>query len=153
MLLCQTCQFLSYCRKLTCPIVTDQEMSNELFIRSIRQHAYQLRIPSRRWPDVLGDWLRDYPGRFVDALGQVQELDLSSIEYPDGLETEDSPHARWCHDFCNTPCLQGVRPFVRKDARERVRTVATLMPATFPVRASTWLVVPANDNETPKGEN
>lgn len=149
MLYCQDCRFLSYCRKLKCPIATDLEIADGCFIRAVRAHAYDLGIPNRRWPDTLSDWLRDYPGRFVDALGQIQSLDLSHLEYPEGEEKDEVPYARWYQDFCNTPCPPDVTPFVRKEAWERVRIIATLLRATYPVRASTWGKIPANDNRPP----
>lgn len=149
MIFCQECRFLGYCRKLQCKIVTNTEIADERFIRAIRQHAYELKIPGRRWPDVLSNWLRDYPGRFFDALGQIKELDLIHIEYPEGQETDEAPYARWYQEFCNTPCPKGTTPFVRREARERVRIVATLLRARYPVRASTWGKVAANDNRSP----
>lgn len=150
MLYCQTCQFLGCCRKPKCPIVTDLEIANERFIRCVRATALDQSIASRAWVETLYDWLRDYSGCFADTRGRLVELDMSHLEYPEGEEKDEAPYARWYHDFCNTPCPPNVTPFVRKEAWERVRIVATLLRATYPVRASTWGKVPANDNRPPK---
>lgn len=142
MRLCRECQFRGYCRKLRCPIATDLEIADDRFIRAVRSHAFDLHIPNRQWPDTLGNWLRDYPGQFVDSLGQVRELHLSALEYPEGKENDDPPYARWYGVFCNTRCLPGRLPRIRKEAWERVRIVATLLRAKHPVRASHWVIVP-----------
>ena len=130
-------------------IATDRELGNHRFIRSVRATALSLSIPSRKWPDALADWLRDHRGCFIDDHGRVFELDLSHLEYPEGQEKEEAPFARWYQDFCNTPCRPGTTPFVRREAKERVHIVATLLRAKYPVRASTWGKVAANDNRSP----
>lgn len=131
-------------------IISDRELSDTAFIRSVRSHAFDLRIPNRQWPDALSNFLRDYHGDIVDALGRIVELDMSHLESPEGQETDEAPYARWYQDFCNTPCPPNVTPFVRKEAWERVRIIATLLRATYPVRAATWGNIPANDNRPPK---
>lgn len=129
-----------------CRLVDDNELQNSKFVAAVRETALQLRIPQRRWPDTLSDWYRDCTCDIVDAFGRIVDLDMSHLEYPEGEETDEAPYARWYQDFCNTPCPPSVTPFVRKEAWERVRIIATLLRATYPVRASTWGKIPANDN-------
>lgn len=147
---CPVCQMAGQCKKRISRVVSDAELRDPQFVRAVRTAAHDQSIASRVWVDTLYDWLRDYAGCFVDTRGQLAELDMSHLEYADGEEKDEAPYARWYQDFCNTPCPPDVTPFVRKEAWERVRIIATLLRATYPVRASTWGKAPANDNRPPK---
>ena len=146
---CLSCQLVGYCHRVVTIVATDDEIKDGEFIKAVRDTAFDQQISNRGWVDALCNWLRDYPGCFKDEYGRLIDLDMSYFEYPDGEEKDDVAYARWFHDFCNTPCPPGSRTFVRKEARERVRIVATLLRATYPVRAQTWGQIPANDNRAP----
>ena len=149
-MLCMNCFVQGFCLSKRTQIVTNTEIRDPQFVRAVRATARDQCVASRAWVDSLYDWLRDYPGCFVDKRGQRTELEMVHLEYADGAEKEEAPHARWYQDFCNTPCPPDVTPFVRKEAWERVRIIATLLRATYPVRAATWGEVPANDNRPPE---
>ncbi|GFE65548.1 hypothetical protein [Litoreibacter roseus] len=143
---CELCNLLGYCSRIRTRIATDAELSNPEFICSVRWMAYHENIPRRAWPDHLADILRDYKGVFVDGRDEVVELKTDALEYEEGLEGSEPPHAEWYRDFCNTPCAEGAKPFVREAAWERARILATLLRAKYPIRTFTWQLDVANEN-------
>jgi hypothetical protein len=123
---------------LTVTLVSDRDILNPAFIHDVRVFAHQLGISRDGWRDYLVNSLRDYPGRIVDASGQDVELDTEVFEQPNIRD--------WFRDICCTlPAPNGAR-YIRREARERFRVMATILKAKFPNEALLWGIRPANDN-------
>lgn len=139
MRLCCACLALGYCARLSCRIVSDDELANPEFIRDVKMTAYDLRVSCDEWLEYLTRLYRDYRGRIVDQAGREILLDMEEFERPN--------IRYWFRDFCGRPCPTHVTPRLRREARERVRILATLLRAVFPDKAQFWGVRPANDND------
>lgn len=137
--LCVQCYSSGYCRNLTARIVSDRELANPLFVAHVRQTANELGIEASEWLEAIYDMYCEYRGCIVDAMGREIFLDLEPFEVPFIRE--------WCRDWACKTAKNGVRPRVRKESRERIRVLATILRARFPERAMMWGVVAANDNE------
>ena len=137
MQLCSLCLRLGYCRKLTSFLVSDAELSNPNFVADLRRYTASLDIDPGEWHDALTDKYRDYPGRIIGPDGQEVMLDMEQFELP---------HIReWFRDYVCNPCPPGKTPRLRRENKERVRILATIMRAVAPMEALTWGA--ANDNE------
>lgn len=136
--LCARCFTEGHCRYLTVSLVTDDQLDDGEFIRDVRAHAHAMRITRDHWLSFLTDAYRDYPGQVFDAEGEPVFLDMSVFEV-EGI-------AYWFRDFANTPCPPNVLPYVRVEARERVRVFATILKLLDPVPARLWGVRAANDS-------
>ena len=144
MIRCTDCIFSGYCRKRRSSLVNDGELRNPEFIRDVRAKANSLNICSDHWLEFLTGLYRDYPGWIMDAGGDEVFLDMEEFELPN-IKV-------WFQEFCCTPCPPHVQPRVRVEARERVRALATILRACFPVEAYFWGRRPANDNAPDDGE-
>ncbi len=142
MLFCIACRFLNYCQKISTPLVTDSELGDPEFVRGVRATAFDEGVAPDAWLEHVSDLYRDYPGWIVGSKQTEAFLNMGVFE---------RPHIReWFRDFCCTACPADARPRVRKEARERVRVLATILRATYPVRAQTWGLPVANDNRAPE---
>lgn len=141
---CYRCLGLGYCPKIRTLIVSDLELSNPEFLRSVRLTAYRHNISSYQWLDEVYSLYRDYHGWICDERGQEVLLDLEVFETPN-IRT-------WFRDFCCRPLPEGSMPRVRGESKERVRVLATILRARFPVSAATWGVWVANDNRPPNSK-
>lgn len=113
---CSLCIIENTCTQTR--LVTDRELSDPAFIRRLRDACYRLNISSYQWLDFLTDLYRDLRGCIVDEWGRTVFLDMEVFEVP---------HIRdWFRDFCCTPCPPHITPYVRGEAKERVRIVATI---------------------------
>ena len=139
MSLCPACLLSGYCRRFNVRIVSDMELDNPEFIRDVRRAALEQGKTCDEWLEHMTNLYRDYPGRIVDSGGAEVWLDMSDFER--------SKIRYWFRDFCCTPCPTDVSPRVRREARERVRVLATILRAADPVAAQLWGVRAANDNE------
>jgi len=136
--LCAPCFLQGYCSRLIARPVTGAELRNGEFVRDLRLYASQLRIACDRWTNYLIDAYRDHPGIIVTSSGAEIELDTSVF---------DNPHQRyWFRDFCK-PVPAGVIPHIRREARERVRVMATILRAIDPRGTALWGIRAANDVE------
>ena len=142
MFLCFDCSFNGYCRKRETKEETTEELRSGGFVRQVRQTALDLNIESANWHEALCDMYRDYPGRIVNASGEEVFLDMEVFETPN-IRT-------WFRDFCCRPCPDSTSPRIRQESQERVRVLATILRASFPVKAATWDMKTANDNRPPK---
>ena len=143
--LCSECRLNGYCRRIVAPVVSDDQLKSPEYIRDLRNFAASRGVTAESWLDHLADLYRDYPGWIIGPDGQEELLDLEQFE---------RPHIReWFRDFCNGVCPPDVTPRVRVEARERVRILATILAARYPVDAMLWGVRPANDNRAPVADN
>jgi len=147
-MLCGQCLLLGFCRRLQSYKVTEREIDARQFVMDLKRHARDLAIPSDSWAEYLIGRYRDYPGIIVDAAGREIELDtevfaLPSIKY-------------WFREFIGKEPLPLMATHVRREARERVIVMASILRAWEPVKANLWgkeiandhrpLPVPANSN-------
>ena len=135
--LCAQCFTEGFCRYMRVRLVTDDEIANPEFVRDVRAAAYAMRRTRDGWLEFLADAYRDYPGSVVDDDGEPVFLDMSVFESL-GIRY-------WFRDFANTPCPPGIIPFVKGEARERVRVFATILKLLDPAPARMWGVRAAND--------
>lgn len=118
---CALCIIEDRCERT--PLVTDRELTDPAFIRSLRDLCTSLNVSSYQWLDFLTDLYRDYRGCIVDEAGRTVLLDMEVFEVP---------HIRdWFRDFCCTPCPPHITPYVRGEAKERVRILATILRARW----------------------
>ena len=78
--LCPFCLSLGYCRRMSAPVVTDDELANPAFLRDGRAFAYRLGNSPDGWRDFLIDAYRDYRGWIVDPAGEEVFLDTEVLE-------------------------------------------------------------------------
>ena len=76
-------------------------------------------------------------GDVVDEDGREVPLDLEELEVPN--------LRFWMRDYACAPCRPGLRPRLRREARERMRVIATILRALDPLGATLWGVAVAND--------
>ena len=138
MLLCSKCIAHGYCARIVNFLVSDDELSNRFFVADVRKTTSRLNLSASEWMEFVHDIYRDYIGTIVDQSGREVFVDTTHFDFP---------HAReWFRDWVCTPprSNNGVR--LRREARERVRALATIVRASYPERAITWGLRPANDN-------
>ena len=141
MALCTQCITQGFCIKLNAKLITDKELSNPDMIRDIRSYAYGLNIPYTAWHEHIANLYRDYRGWIAGPDGKEVLLDT------DVFETGNIQY--WFRAFCCTPVSDDITPYVRSEARERVRVLATILRAYDPGAALMWGVRAVNDNEKP----
>lgn len=137
-MVCFNCLPDGVCHNQQTVLVSDEELSKPAFIRDLRNFTHDLRISSYHWHDFLCDLYRDYPGCIIDDNGQEIFLDMHVFEVPSIRD--------WFRDFCCKPVPANITPYVRGEARERVRVMGTILQASFPRRSLLWGLRVANDN-------
>ena len=137
-MVCFDCLPDGICRNERTALVSDKALSTPEFIRDLRSFAYGLKVSSYHWHDVLCDLYRDYPGCIINENGEEVFLDMHVFEMPTIRD--------WFRDFCCTPVPATITPYVRGEARERARILATILKASYPKDAMMWGVRAANDN-------
>jgi hypothetical protein len=137
---CTRCTAQQYCQRLSVPLFTDAELSARYFQTDFKAFlvAYTFRhhIRFSQWPDHLIGLYRDYRGWIRGADGDEHFLDLGVFE--------DEHIREWFRDYIQ-PVPEGVTPRLRGETKERVRALATIMRAHFPVEALMWGLRPDND--------
>ena len=136
-MLCGQCLLIGYCRRLRSRKVTEREIDDRLFVADLKHHARSLNVSFDGWAEYLIGLYRDYPGSIVDCSGQPVELDTetlagASIKY-------------WFREFIGREPVPVTVSHIRREARERVIVMASILKAHQPVRASLWGKVIAND--------
>ena len=140
-MLCIRCLRLGYCRNKFARVVSDEELRNPRFIDDARRTiGDRLRAAPEQSDviDVLMSLYRDYSGRIVDARGVEVFLDT------DALESEQA--RAWLRAFHRADAPRRRAAYLRPEARERFRIVASIIRAAFPDAAMMWGVRPVNDN-------
>lgn len=132
-------QSFQYCNGLSVGLVSDLELSNPDFIRDVRAFCFELDVSSYHWHDHVIDLYRDYRGTVLDEDGT--EVNLNTCVF------EIASIRDWFRDFCCTACPDHITPYVRGEAKERVRVLATILRAVYPAQSLLWGVRPANDNQ------
>ncbi|MFC3051795.1 hypothetical protein [Kordiimonas pumila] len=141
MALCTQCITIGYCTKRKVQLLTDKELANPYMIRDIRAYAYTLNIPYTGWHEYAVNLYRDFRGWIAGPDGKEVLLDTEVFE------TGNIQY--WFRAFCCTPISDDITPYVRGEARERVRVLATILRANNSKAALMWGVRAANDNEKP----
>ena len=142
--LCLPCALQGYCQKEATPTLTDKDLAKPNVIRGIRWSAFLKKINTRDWLDFATDLNRDYLGWYVDPTTKREVfIDMDPLE--------DAPY-EWWRDFCNRPCSPLVIPHVRLEAWERVRSLGSILRASYPSEAFWWFHHPANLNRPPRGD-
>ena len=139
--LCNQCLGLGYCRDLRTRLVSDRKLDDPEFIRDVRAYARAMNLSRDRWLPWLEDAYRDYPGVIVDANGDPVSLDFSVFE--------TASIRYWFRDLIERETPAHIRPRLRREARERVRILATLLRSVDPVGTCLWGVRTANDHDHP----
>lgn len=134
--LCAECYLGGFCRRLTSRQVEDRDLA-PAYVADVRRFMQSLGLSRDAWKPFLIDGYADYPGRIVDARGKEAFLDTSvfdarSIRY-------------WFRDLLR-PLPKGVRPRLKRTARERFKVTASILKALYPVPALSWGKDIANDD-------
>ncbi|MCI4663728.1 MAG: hypothetical protein MRY74_03310, partial [Neomegalonema sp.] len=138
-MLCNQCVVGEVCRCRSAWLVSDAELSNPEFIRDVRAFAHALGVAPDAWRDYLSNLYRDYPGAILMRAGVEIFLDMSEFERP-------NIHS-WFDHFCCAPCPDHVTPYLRQEAWERGRVLATILRARFPEKAAFWGLAGLADND------
>ncbi len=135
-LACIECRILGYCHRKTVRVVTDQELSDPVFLKRVRGTAKALDYSPSEWAEKLSNFYRDFDGAIVNQNNEEIFLDMEVFE---------TEHIReWFRDWVNKPIPPDVRPRLRPESKERIRILATILRARFPFDSIRWLA--ANDN-------
>lgn len=160
MSLCTACVIYGFCRKKYSPIVIDAELNNPVFVGNVRQHCYKLtkqhQLTPSKWHNFVIDLLRDAKVTIIDRKGLETLIDISVFEASDiqiDTDTEHQVRERirgWFKATCCTPIHSYNQLHVRREARPRFITLASVICAAFPDDAITWpRILAANDNLNP----
>lgn len=156
------CKIDGFCPLLFTRLVSDKELANPKFIRDVRNFIYSLGLSPKECKQYLTDEYAAFRGVIIDRCGCVIQLDLEIFEVDEDTlfkpsEEKDSAHevtlqnnryTNWFEEWCCTPCPEDVEPRVHKEARERVRVLATILRSRNEGASLRWgKEPPANDNE------
>lgn len=154
---CKDCYLSSHCVGYAVPIVNDAEIGDWKFVRAIREFISSVYITPSKWLEAVHDLNRDLKVGILDQQGFCIDLDMSPLE----TDPEDQDLLEVCmseerfRDYFRSlrrPMKEGLRPYVRKEAWERFRIIATLLIAWNP--HIDWpRILPANDNISAANDN
>ena len=142
-------------KRVKCPLVNDAELSHPPFIRAIRTAAYEEGVEAGDWLEHLYNLLRDAESIIDRGNGPVDitlnEFEASDRDFDTDAYKRTYERMRdWFGSNCCSPVDPDKRAFVRPEARERFRILATILCAYYPERARGWpRIIPANDNDLP----
>lgn len=138
-------------------IVNDAEIANPDMVRSIRNFCAAIDVPAGQMLDYLADTYRDLGADVIGDHGLPIFLDLTPLETdPDDLDLlvhcKRAERIRDWFRTMTTPVPEHVTPYVRGEAKERFRILATIIIASNPDIA--WpRILPANDNTFAANDN
>lgn len=154
---CQPCYLVGFCQRRCVAIVNDAEISNPNFVRAVRNHCAALNVPAGKMLDYLADAYRDLDAEITDINGKVIFLDFSPLETdPDDADIlVHCPRGERLRDWFRTMTTtvpDNVTPYIRGEAKERFRVLATIIIAANP--DVDWpRIIPANDNFQAANDN
>lgn len=137
-------------------LVTNREMDNSAwvydFLTFVRVLCVRENVTPTMFISFIADQYRDLECSIVDEQGNEIFLDFSAFEVPEETLLANDDRAEraierlreWIEDRFYAPCTP--RPHIRKEARERVQVIATIIRAAYPYEALMWGRRPANDN-------
>lgn len=132
MSICNACLPQNYCSALGVPLTTNEQINNSLFICDVRVHAFNMKIPSRRWQPMFADI-------YMNMIGRVRAGDFDHDEHSLNMEVLEGEHVRyWFRDTYNRLPASELHCRVRDEARERFRVTSTLLRSLYPVAAMHW---------------
>lgn len=140
-MVCTKCLRLGFCRRNTVRVVSDAELAQAAFIEDA-QVSIGARLRSSpdniEHIDYLTDLYRDFRGRVIGPDGGEVSLDTELLEG----ETARS----WLREFIRPRGPRERAAYLRSQAKERFRVVATIIRAAFPDDAMMWGVRASNEN-------
>lgn len=147
---CQPCFLNGFCQRRSVPIVDDVEIGNPELVRAVRNFCAELNVPAGQMLDYLADRYRDLDAEIINAHGSAIFLDFSPLETdPDDADIlVHCPRGERLRDWFRTMTTtvpDNVTPYIRGEAKERFRVLATIIIAANP--DVDWpRIIPANDN-------
>lgn len=141
MIFCTRCNQQGYCSRISSRIFGDEVFSNRYWLVDFKcflnGYSFRQKLMPGDWHDHIADLYCNYKGWISGPSGEEVFLDTQVFEVA---------HIReWFRDFIQ-PVREGTTPRLRREARERVRVLATIMRAFYPEEAMMWGVRAANDN-------
>lgn len=136
--LCAECIGHGFCKKCESVLVTDTELEDPIFRRNVQRTAHNLDVSASDWLEHVNDLYREYRGRIVTKNGAEVLLDMECFE--------TSSIREWFRDFVNAPVDADKPSRLRGESKERIRALATILRAHYPVEAMLWTVEVANDD-------
>jgi len=143
-----------------CLEFSDAELDSPLIVRDVRATAYAVARVYNLTPscylNFLADQCRDFKGIFIDQFGcetypnieRVFEASEKAL-FSSGSDAERhiASVRKWFEEWCCSPPSPFYKrlPHVKREARERVRVVATILRASFPEIAHIWGESPHGD--------
>lgn len=138
--LCVNCTNNGFCMNQSISIVCNEKLNDPVYLTDLKDFARSLSVSDSHWQDHVADLYRDYSGWIRGVDGEEVFLDMAEFERPNIRE--------WFRDFLR-PIQAGTTPRVRREARERVRILATILSARYPFDAMLWGLEIANSNHRP----
>jgi len=147
---CQLCFLNGVCQRRSVPIVNDAEIGHPDLVRVVRNFCAALNVPAGQMLDYLADCYRDLDAEITDSQGKAIFLDFLPLETdPDDADIlVHCPRGERLRDWFRTMTTtvpENVTPYIRGEAKERFRILATIIIATN--SDVHWpRILPANDN-------
>jgi hypothetical protein len=140
-MVCTKCLRLGFCRRRIVRVVSDAELAQAAFIEDARVTIGERLRSSPDGVeniDYIANLYRDFRGRVIGPDDDEVFLDTELLE---GETAKD-----WLREFVRERGPRQRAAYVRDEARERFRVVATIIRAAFPDDAMMWGVRAANEN-------
>lgn len=138
-------------------LVNDHEIADTNFVRAIREFVGAMPISPTEWIETPHDLYRDLEACIVDDQDRCVELDMTPLDIDPGEADSFVACPRqetlrdWYRGLCR-PIRANAKPYVRSEARERFRLLATLIIAWNP--QINWpRSIPANSNYAASNDN
>lgn len=136
--LCLDCLPKGFCTELRTQLVSDIELADWRFRSDVRRKAHSLGYTPVEWVEAIHDLYSQYPGWVIGSDGREAFLAMEEFEKPFIRE--------WFRDWvCSLPSNPETQR-LNGASKERIRILATILRAHFPVEAMLWGKEIANDN-------